>query len=132
MEFMQILQMRRPTKGKLLGRPSIGTWLTIPHPSVVEIIAKAGFEWLTIDLEHSSISLQTAAEMIRIADLVGVFAFVRVGSHDPNVIKRVMDAGAHGIIASTVNTPEQAQSIVHAVKYPPVGTRGVGLSRAQG
>jgi 2-keto-3-deoxy-L-rhamnonate aldolase RhmA len=96
------------------------------------LLARAGFDWLNIDLEHSAISLESAAELIRTIDLAGVRPFVRVGSHDSNVIKRVMDAGAHGIIASTVNTPEQAARIVAAVRYPPVGTRGVGLSRAQG
>ena len=70
--------------------------------------------------------------MIRVIDLTGVTALVRIGDHNPNTIKRVMDAGAHGVIASTVNTPDQAKSIVSALKYPPVGTRGVGLSRAQG
>ena len=87
---------------------------------------------MTVDLEHSAISLESAAELIRTIDLAGLSPFVRVGSHDANVIKRVMDAGAHGIIASTVNTPEQAAQIVAAVRYPPHGTRGVGLSRAQG
>ena len=106
--------------------------ITIPHPSVAELLVRAGFDWLTVDLEHSAITLESAAELIRVIDLAGISPFVRVGSHDANVIKRVMDAGAHGLIASTVNTPEQAAAIVAAVKYPPIGTRGVGLSRAQG
>ena len=124
--------LNRPTKASLLSRVSYGTWLTIPHPSVAELMVRAGFEWVTVDLEHSPIGLETAAELIRTIDLAGARPFVRVGSHDANVIKRVMDAGAHGTIASTVNTPLQAAAIVAAVKYPPVGTRGVGLSRAQG
>lgn len=121
-----------PEKNGLLGKISFGTWLTIPHPSVGELAARAGFDWAVVDLEHTSIGLQTAAEMIRVIDLSGIRPLVRVGDHNPNTIKRVMDAGAHGIIASTVNTPEQAESIVKAVKYPPMGHRGVGLSRAQG
>jgi 2-keto-3-deoxy-L-rhamnonate aldolase RhmA len=126
------MQLRRPKKSELLSTTSFGTWITIPHPAVAELLARAGFDWLNIDLEHSAISLESAAELIRTIDLAGLRAFVRVGSHDPNVIKRVMDAGAHGIIASTVNTPEQAAAIVGAVRYPGIGTRGVGLSRAQG
>lgn len=124
--------LHRPTKAGLLSRPSFGTWITIPHASVAEIAVRAGFEWVTVDLEHSPIGLENAAELIRTIDLAGARPFVRVGSHDANVIKRVMDAGAHGIIASTVNTPTEAAAIVAAVKYPPAGTRGVGLSRAQG
>jgi len=126
------MKLRRPRKSDLLSRCSFGSWITIPHPSVAELLVRAGFDWLTVDLEHSAITLESAAELIRTIDLAGASPFVRVGSHDANVIKRVMDAGAHGIIASTVNTPEQAAAIVSAVKYPPVGTRGVGLSRAQG
>jgi 2-dehydro-3-deoxyglucarate aldolase len=127
-----IKSLRRPRKADLLGRPSLGSWLTIPHPSVAEMLSRAGFDWLTVDLEHSAISLETAAEMIRVIDLLGIVAFVRVGSHDANVIKRVLDAGAHGVIVSTVNTVEEAKRIANAVRYPPLGTRGVGLSRAQG
>ncbi len=126
------MKLRRPLKAELLSRVSIGSWITIPHPAIAEILVRAGFDWLTIDLEHSPTTLETAAEMIRTIDLAGVSPFVRVGSHDANVIKRVMDAGAHGIIASTVNTAEEARNIVAAVKYPPLGGRGVGLSRAQG
>ena len=128
----RFMKLRRPRKNELLARCSFGSWITIPHPSVAELLVRAGFDWLTVDLEHSAITLESAAELIRTIDLAGLSPFVRVGSHDANVIKRVMDAGAHGIIASTVNTPEQAAAIVAAVKYPPVGTRGVGLSRAQG
>jgi 2-dehydro-3-deoxyglucarate aldolase len=126
------MMLRRPRKSDLLGRCSLGSWITLPHPAIGELMVRAGFDWLTIDLEHSAISLESAAELIRTIDLAGASPLVRVGSHDANVIKRVMDAGAHGIIASTVNTPEQAAAIVAGVKYPPVGARGVGLSRAQG
>jgi len=128
----EIEPFNRPPKEEFLGKLTLGSWLTIPHPSVAEILGRTGFDWLTVDLEHSATSLETAGEMIRVIDLLGLKAMVRVGSHDANVIKRVMDAGAHGIIASTVNTVEEARGIVAAVKYPPVGTRGVGLSRAHG
>ena len=100
------MKLRRPRKSELLSRCSFGSWITIPHPSIGELMVRAGFDWLTVDLEHSAITLESAAELIRIIDLAGASPMVRVGSHDANVIKRVMDAGAHGIIASTVNTPE--------------------------
>jgi 2-keto-3-deoxy-L-rhamnonate aldolase RhmA len=121
-----------PEKTKLLEGISLGTWITIPHPTVGDLVARAGFDWAVVDLEHTAIGLQTAAELIRVLDLAGTRPLVRVGDHDPNTIKRLMDAGSHGIIASTVNTPEQAELIVKAVKYPPYGIRGVGLARAQG
>lgn len=126
------MKLQRPDKTQFFSRPRIGTWITIPHPSVAEILVRAGFDWLCVDLEHSAVGLESCAELVRVADLAGAMAFVRVGTHDPNLLKRVMDAGTHGVIVSTVNTPEQAEAVVSAVKYPPLGRRGVGLSRAQG
>jgi 2-dehydro-3-deoxyglucarate aldolase len=110
----------------------VGSWITISHPAIAEIMAKSGFDWLAVDLEHSVITIREAEELIRIINLCNVTPLVRLTSNDPNQIKRVMDAGAHGIIVPMVNTPEDAKNAVNAVKYPPLGKRGVGLARAQG
>ena len=111
---------------------TVGSWITFSDTSVAEIMAKSGFEWLAIDMEHSAITLSEAHRLIQVIELAGVTPLVRVGENNPNLIKRVMDAGAHGVIVSTVNTAEEALRAVNAVKYPPIGTRGVGLARAQG
>lgn len=111
---------------------TIGSWITIGHNSVAEIMANSGFDWLTIDMEHSSITMSEAHNLIQIIDLAGGVPLVRVGSNDPYLIKRVMDSGAHGVIVPMVNTREQAENAVKAVRYPPLGNRGVGLARAQG
>ncbi|MCX8130824.1 MAG: aldolase/citrate lyase family protein [Clostridia bacterium] len=110
---------------------TIGSWISIGHPNVAEIMAQSGFEWLTIDLEHSAISISQAQELIRVIELSDVVPLVRIGENDPTIIKRVMDAGAHGIIVPMVNSKEEAEAAVSAMRYPPVGKRGVGLSRAQ-
>ena len=110
---------------------SLGSWVTLGHTAVAEIMCQAGFDWLTIDMEHSSITLHQAQELIRVIDLAGCTPLVRVGENDPTVIKRVMDAGAKGVIVPMVNSREEAEAAVAAVKYPPVGKRGVGLARAQ-
>ena len=70
--------------------------------------------------------------MLRVIDLAGCVPLVRVSTNDPTLIKRVMDAGAHGVIVPMVNTAQEARAAVSAVRYPPTGTRGVGLWRAQG
>lgn len=114
------------------GQVSIGSWLTIPHPSIAEIMAKSGFDWLVVDMEHSPIGISEAEEMIRVIHLCGLPALVRVGEINSSLIKRVMDSGASGVIVPMVNTQEQARQAVEAVKYPPAGKRGVGLARAQG
>ena len=111
--------------------PSIGSWITLAHPAIAEIMANAGFDWLAVDLEHSVINIREAEELIRIIHLSGVVPLVRLTSHNPDLIKRGMDAGAHGVIAPMVNSVRDAERVVSAVKYPPLGERGVGLARAQ-
>ena len=116
----------------LLTRLTIGSWIQIGHPAIAEIMASAGFDWLAVDLEHSVISLREAEELIRVIDLKGIVPLVRLSSNNPEQIKRVMDAGAHGVIVPMVCSPEQARCAVSAVKYPPKGIRSIGLARAQG
>ncbi len=95
-------------------------------------MARAGFDFLTLDLEHTAISLPQAEDMIRVIALSDTPALVRLSGHDWVQAKRVMDMGATGVIVPMVNTPEQAEAAVRAVHYPPRGIRGVGLARAQG
>ena len=111
---------------------SIGTWLSLPNESIAEIFANAGYEWIVIDLEHSSIGINQAEQLIRVIDLAGSKPFVRLSAHDPSQIKRVLDAGAKGILAPMIETVHQTESIISACKYPPDGIRGMGLARAQG
>ncbi len=113
------------------GKLSLGTWITLGHAGIAEIFAKAGFEWLVVDLEHSTISIEHAGELIRTIDLAGAAPLVRLTSNDINQIKRVMDAGAHGIVVPNVNSPRDAEDAVAATRYAPLGRRGVGLARAQ-
>jgi len=110
---------------------SLGSWITLGHPSIAEIFANAGFEWLVVDLEHSTISIDQAGELIRTIDLAGAIPLVRLTSNDANQIKRVMDAGAHGIVVPMVNSVKDAKHAVSASRYAPQGHRGVGLVRAQ-
>lgn len=125
--------MTLPLKKKLQQhKPTIGSWITVGDPSVAEIMAQAGFDWLAVDLEHSAITFREAQDLIRVIELYGVAPLVRVAANDATLIKHAMDAGAHGVIVPMVNTRQDAMRAVAAVKYPPAGTRGVGLGRAQG
>ena len=126
LENSGILKRRLRQKEILLG-----SWITIGNTTVAEIMARSGFDWLVIDLEHSMISLDMAGDLIRVIDLCGVSPLVRLTSNDTNQIKRVMDAGAHGVVVPSVNSAEEAMLAVSATRYPPIGTRGVGLGRAQ-
>ena len=114
------------------GDVTLGSWIQFAQPAHAEILAMSGFDWLTVDLEHSVISLREAEDLIRIMDLMKVTPLVRMSSNNPVQIARIMDAGAHGVIVPMVNTKDQAEAAIEAVFYPPVGARGVGLARAHG
>ena len=111
---------------------SIGTWITINNPIVAEILCDVGFDWVCIDIEHTTTSLKDVQILIMAIQSKNKKAFVRVGGNNDIIIKRVLDAGADGIIVPMVNSFEEAQKAVENVKYPPEGKRGVGLFRAQG
>jgi 2-keto-3-deoxy-L-rhamnonate aldolase RhmA len=115
-----------------MSNHSIGTWLSLPNESVAEIFAKAGYEWVVIDLEHSAININQAEQLIRIIDLAGSKPFVRLSGHSSSQIKRVLDAGAKGILAPMVESKVQIEGIINSCHYPPKGNRGMGLARAQG
>lgn len=108
------------------GRPSFGTWLSLGDLFASRVLARTKFDWLTLDLEHSPIDwAQAAAIFGAIADAGNVpLARVPQGSHD--YIKRVLDAGAWGIVVPMVDTVEQARVAIAAAKYPPVGNRSLG------
>jgi 2-dehydro-3-deoxyglucarate aldolase len=111
---------------------TIGSWIMIGNPMSVEIMSLAGFEWLVIDVEHTSIDLQTAENLIRAIQSRNIKALVRVSKNEEVIIKRILDMGADGIIVPMVCSKEDAIQAVEYAKYPPIGKRGVGLYRASG
>lgn len=110
---------------------TIGSWITIGHPSVIEVLSNVGFDWLTIDMEHTTIDYSVAQTLISTIQSKGMAALVRVSKNDEVYIKRVLDAGADGVIVPMINNANDARKAVEYVKYPPEGKRGVGLYRAQ-
>ncbi len=109
----------------------LGSWITLNHFSIAEILADSGFDWLCIDMEHSVTDYYEAQQLIMTIQSKGLKAYVRVGENNDRIIKRVLDAGADGIIVPMVNNEDEAKKAINSVKYPPHGKRGVGLSRAQ-
>lgn len=119
-------------KRLLAGKPSIGTWVSIGHPDVTEILADIGFDWLLFDMEHAPLTIETIHRLMQAMNGSTTVPLVRVASKDPVGIGQVLDAGAHGVMVPQVNTVEDARRVVAACKYPPEGTRGVGPRRATG
>ncbi len=110
------------------GQPSVGTWLSLGSITAARFLARAGFAWLTVDIEHSLVDWETAAHIFASVADAGCTALARVPSNRHDHIKRVLDNGAHGIVVPMVNSRAEAEAAVSAVLYPPAGTRSVGGS----
>jgi 2-keto-3-deoxy-L-rhamnonate aldolase RhmA len=113
-------------------RPLLGTWLKIPATEIVELIALAGFDFVVIDLEHSPMNPESASQLIVMASRSGVSPLVRVPGHDADLAQRLLDAGAEGIVVPHVDTTDQARAMVTALRFPPLGSRGVGSTSRAG
>lgn len=110
------------------GKPTFGTWLSLGQLQVSRVLARSGFDWLTLDLEHSPIDWDQAAAIFGAVADAGCVPLVRVPEGDHYCIKRALDAGAWGIVVPMVNTVGQARTAIVAAKYPPLGNRSVGGS----
>ncbi|MFD5717159.1 HpcH/HpaI aldolase/citrate lyase family protein [Streptomyces sp. NPDC127036] len=115
-----------------LEAPAIGTFVKLPTPEVVEILALAGVDFLVIDNEHAVINPQTISTMIGTARGYGITPFVRVPSHEPRDVQAFLDAGAAGLLLPHVDSTEQARRAVASCRFPPLGTRGVSNSGRAG
>jgi 4-hydroxy-2-oxoheptanedioate aldolase len=108
------------------GQAVVGAWLGIPSVVSARYMAQLGFDYLTVDMEHNPIDLETASAMCGVIASAGVTPLVRIPWNTPENIKRVLDCGAHGIVVPMVNTRAEAELAVGAAKYPPTGFRSVG------
>ena len=108
------------------GEASVGTWLSLGSITAARFMARAGFAWLTVDIEHSLVDWETATHMFASIADAGCIALARVPSNRHENIKRVLDNGAHGIVVPMVNSREEAETSVAACLYPPAGNRSVG------
>lgn len=108
----------------------IGTLVATPSPEIVELLASLDFDWLFIDAEHGAFGPEQIVSLLQAAH--DCPCLVRIPGPDEAWIKKVLDAGAAGIIVPQINTLEEALAVVNYSKYPPQGKRGVGLGRAHG
>jgi 2-dehydro-3-deoxyglucarate aldolase/4-hydroxy-2-oxoheptanedioate aldolase len=113
------------------GETLLGSLLTLPSPEIAEILAMTGLDWLFIDLEHSTMEVRDAQGILQ-AVAGRVECLLRLPLNDEIWIKKALDTGAAGIILPQVNTVEEARRAVQLSCYPPLGSRSVGLARAQG
>jgi 4-hydroxy-2-oxoheptanedioate aldolase len=124
--------MYKNTVKKMLSQkqPVLGCIVNGPYPALVELLGLVGFNFIFIDTEHSSLSISDCEEIIRAAELRKLIPFVRVPENNPKTILHFMDIGAMGIIVPDVNSKSDAEAIVRAVKYAPLGDRGLATTRS--
>jgi 4-hydroxy-2-oxoheptanedioate aldolase len=108
---------------------SLGCWLNLCSPLAAEVMVTAGFSWAVVDAEHSAWDLESIAHTFRAIEARGAVPLVRAWDHDPVTAARLLDAGAYGIVFPHVSTPEQAEKLAKAMRYPPRGTRSAGTGR---
>ncbi|SEP96758.1 HpcH/HpaI aldolase family protein [Microlunatus flavus] len=106
------------------GERVLGALLRVPGEELVEMVAVAGFDFVLLDGEHGPADVVELRRHIAFAAVHGVPVLVRVGSAEPALVLRALDAGAQGVVAPHVDTPEQAAALVDSAHYPPYGHRG--------
>ena len=107
------------------AKAAFGVMCTFPSPPVVEMLGHLGFDWILLDNEHGSITVDTAEACIAAAELSGIAPIVRPVGNKPEIIAPFLDRGAWGVQVPHVNTADEARAAVDAVKYAPDGHRGI-------
>jgi 2-keto-3-deoxy-L-rhamnonate aldolase RhmA len=123
----------RPNKVKQLlreGKAAIGTIFSLPSPMVVELVAHMGFDFALLDGEHGSIDELMCEDLVRAAEATALGTVVRVPRNERATIARFLETGAQGVMVPWVNTAAEAKAAVDAVRYHPLGQRGLGPGRA--
>ncbi|MGE0860088.1 MAG: HpcH/HpaI aldolase/citrate lyase family protein [Gammaproteobacteria bacterium] len=108
---------------------TLGAWCLLPNALSAEMLARAGFDWVLIDMQHGCMDYETAVGMIRAIDLGGVTPLVRVPWNEPGIIGRMLDAGAMGVVVPMIQDADDARRAVDACLYPPAGRRSFGPIR---
>ena len=107
------------------GKAVFGVMITFPSAPVVEMLGQLGFDWVLLDNEHGSITVDNVEDLVRAADLTGIAPIVRPVANRPEIIAPFLDRGAWGVQVPHVNTAQEARASVDAVKYYPGGHRGI-------
>ncbi|MEO1034910.1 MAG: aldolase/citrate lyase family protein [Pseudomonadota bacterium] len=111
------------------GKATCGAFLQMNSCMSAEILSLAGFDWLIVDMEHAPVDFQSLLQQLQaIGNASDCVPFVRAPWNDAVAIKRIMDAGAQGVVIPYVNTRAEAEAAVSACKFPPLGTRGAAMS----
>ena len=126
-KLQKILEIRESLSK---GSPIIGSWMQIPNGSIAEIMGNSGYDWVAVDLEHGSISVNQLPDIFRALELGNTLPLVRLADSSEKECKQALDAGAGGVIIPMVESAEQLSLARDACRWPPSGRRGVAFTRA--
>jgi len=107
------------------GKVALGPFVNCSYPAYIEIIGLAGFDFAIVDTEHGPLSIQTAEDLCRAAQGVGLSPIVRVRANEPSLVQRALDIGSAGVQVPQIETRQGAEDVVRAAKYAPLGQRGL-------
>ncbi|MGB1285836.1 MAG: HpcH/HpaI aldolase family protein [Aggregatilineales bacterium] len=110
---------------------AVNGWLHIPSSWSAEVMAHAGWDSITVDMQHGFHNMESVLQMLQAISTTDTVPMVRVNWNEPGIIMRVLDAGAYGIICPMINTREECEAFVQACRYPPQGIRSLGPTRAR-
>ncbi len=128
-----LMQRRKVLKKKFVNcNQVLAAWTSFGHPSIPEIFSKSGVDFIGIDIEHSTISQEQSQRIIAACQANNTLCLPRIASHNVEMTRRVLDSGADGLIVPMVNSKKDVENVISWMKYPPLGRRGFGVSRAQG
>jgi 2-dehydro-3-deoxyglucarate aldolase len=112
------------------GSAVVGSWMQIPDSSIAEIMGRAGYQWVAIDMEHGPVSVSQLPDIFRALELGGTLPLARVASPLPINCRQALDQGAGGVVIPMISSASQLEAIISECHWPPRGRRGVGFQRA--
>ena len=112
------------------GSAVVGSWMQLPDSNIAEIMGRAGYQWVAIDMEHGPVSVSQLPDIFRALELGGTLPLARVASPLPINCRQALDQGAAGVVIPMISSAAQLQAIISECHWPPRGRRGVGFQRA--
>lgn len=112
------------------GTATVGSWMQIPDSNIAEIMGRAGYQWVAIDMEHGSVNVSQLPDIFRALELGGTLPLARVASPMPINCRQALDQGAGGVVVPMISSAAQLEAIISECHWPPRGRRGVGFQRA--
>jgi len=112
------------------GSAVVGSWMQLPDSNIAEIMGRAGYQWVAIDMEHGPVSVSQLPDIFRALELGGTLPLARVASPLPINCRQALDQGAGGVVIPMISSASQLEAIINECHWPPRGRRGVGFQRA--